>query len=149
MGSEMCIRDRASDGIVFELEDGSHPVVAEVGDPVSAFGSNFGGDTPAPDQGVGSFFLTDDGVLAGLLSPALIVSYDPPTSAASGVILDIDLGEEFTIEAKDDNGRVVDTITLTAGDLLAGDGVATPWSFSRINPDIYSIRFEGLSLIHI
>ena len=37
-------------------------VLAEVGDPLTGF-QGFGGvgDMPAPGQGIGSFFLTDDG----------------------------------------------------------------------------------------
>ena len=47
---------QASDGIVFELDNGTQPVLAKVGAPVAAFVSSFGSDTPAPNQGTGSFF---------------------------------------------------------------------------------------------
>ncbi|MCB9434513.1 MAG: hypothetical protein H6668_21305 [Ardenticatenaceae bacterium] len=135
----------ASDGIVFSLENGESPVLAQVGPPATAFAGppNNSGDTPAPGQNIGSFFLTDDGALAGLNPEALIVSYTPPTAMASGVILDIDLGETFTIDARDANGNVLETITIIAGDPNTGDGIATRWALYRAEEDIYSIRFKG------
>jgi hypothetical protein len=74
-------------GITFALENGEYPVLAEIGGRETAFGSAYGADEPAPGQGIGEYFLTDDGVLSGLEAIPLIVYYDPPTSAASGVIL--------------------------------------------------------------
>ena len=134
---------QTSEGVVFELEDGTSPVLSQVGSPVTAFVSSFGDDTPAPGQDVGSFFLTDDGALAGLFSPALLIKYDPPTAAASGIILDVDFGELFTIEARDALDNVIESIALSANDSNAGDGIATPWSFSRQAADVYSIRLKG------
>ena len=138
---------QATEGVIFRLEDGTSPVLAEVGSPLTAFTgppNNTGNDTPASGQNIGRFFLTDDGVLSSsLVSPALIVTYDIPTAAASGVILDIDFNETFLIEAKDINGSVLETITITAGDPNTGDGIATFWSFDRTLNDIVSIRFKG------
>ena len=137
----------ATDGVSFVLENGADPVLAEVGDPMTAFAgppNNTGGDTPASGQNIGSFFLTDDGVLSSsLISPALIVSYSTPAAAASGVILDIDFNETFLIQAKDMSGNVIDTVNISAGDPNTGDGLATFWSFDRATTDISSIRFAG------
>ncbi len=136
----------ATEGIAFSLEGGGFPVLADVGGNQTAFAgppNHTGSDNPVPGQGIGAFFLTDDGVLSGLVSPPLIVSYNTPTSAASGVILDIDFNEAFTIEARDATGIVLQTITLAAGDPNTGDGIATSWSFDRGVSDVFSIRFVG------
>ena len=137
-----------TEGVSFSLEGGGFPVIAEVGAPVTAFRgppNNTGFDNPLPNQGIGSFFLTDDGMLDSLISPALIVTYNSPTAAASGVILDIDADEIFRIEPRDASGNVYisDIITISAGDPNTGDGVATFWGFDRGVNDVHSIRFEG------
>ena len=139
---------RASHGIVFRLEDGSFPEIALVGAPRTAFAgppSNSGNDNPvdSPDQGIGASFLTDDGILGSFNPPPLLVEYDPPTSEASGVILDTDSDESFAIEARDALGSVLQTVTIQAGDAGTGDGLATLWSIQRADADIYSIRFVG------
>lgn len=86
-GLQISTQYQVAYGITFSLEGGGHPVLAKVGGTSTAFDSAFGPDTTAPGQDVGTYFLTDDGVLSGLQSPALIVNYDTPTAAASGVIL--------------------------------------------------------------
>ena len=101
-----------TDGVSFSLEGGGFPVIAQVGAPETAFTPN---DTPLPGQGVGEFFLTDDGVVLGNPKP-LIVSYVTPTAAASGFILDIDsvaYPEIFTVEARDISDIVLESITLS------------------------------------
>jgi hypothetical protein len=134
----------ATAGITFALEGGGNPVIAQMGPPTTAFeGFGGAGDTPAPGQGIGSFFLTDDGILSGLTSPPLIVNYIVPTATASGVILDIDFDETFSIDARDSSGAVLQTITIQAGDPVTGNGMATPWSFNRSSADVWSIRFAG------
>jgi len=134
----------ASDGISFALEGGGNPRIAQLGSPTTAFKGHGGvGDTPAPGQGTGSFFLTDDGSLSGLTSPPLLINYSTPTSAASGFILDIDFDESFLIQARDDSGSVLQTINILAGDPGTGNGIATFWSFDRPTEDIASIRFAG------
>ena len=100
-------------------------------------------DTPAPNQGVGEFFLTDDGSVPVLNAPPLVVSYNPPTAAASGVVLDIDFDEVFTIEARDAAGSVLQSLIFRAGDAGTGDGIATRWAIDRPSSDIHSIRFAG------
>ncbi len=139
-----------SDGITFSLEGGGSPRLAKVGEPTTAFGGpdsngvpHQAGDTPAINQQIGNFFLTDDGFLAGLVSPALLVHYSSPTSAASGVILDIDFDERFVIQARDDLDNVIQTIIIESGEAGTGDGIATFWSFDRPTEDIRSIRFSG------
>ena len=144
---------QASYGVTFALESGGTPMLAQVGAPATAFmgpPSDSGHDTPAADQGVGQFFLTDDQSVGGPPS-ALIIGYDTPVSAASGVIIDIDgdstgqpvSGDEaWTIQARDDMDAVLDTVVLTAGDPGTGDGLAVPWSFNLGSDTIYSIRLS-------
>jgi len=137
----------ASDGVTFSLEGGGSPVLAEVGRPRTAF-LGFGnvGDTPAPGQGVGQFFLTDDGLTSGTAPVALIVDYSVLTASASGVILDIDgtTGQEnFLIEAFDGAGGLLAMISIASGDADTGNGIATDWSFNLLSADIASIRCIG------
>ncbi len=127
----------ASHGIEFQLEGGGVPVLAEVGSPTTAFRPN---DNPDEDQG--SFFLTDDGSLSNDAAD-LLVLYDTPTANASGVILDIDGTEIFTIEARNAANEVVATQVIEDGDPLTGDRNSTPWSITRPAADIFSIRFSG------
>ena len=129
-------------GITFALEDGTAPQLAEVGSPTSAFEPN---DQPDGDQGIGTFFLTDDGILTSTAEPSpLIVSFSTPADSASGVVLDIDGNETFTIQARDAAGALLEEIVITAGDPGTGDGVATPWGFRRQTADVASIRFLGV-----
>lgn len=137
---------RASHGITFVLETGDSPRLAEVGRPRTAFSGpprDNGPDTPAPNQGIGRFFLTDDGSVAEVKAPPLIVKYDPPTASASGVVLDVDFDETFDVAARDAAGRTLHRFTITAGEPGTGDGIATRWAVVRESADIHSIRFEG------
>jgi Thrombospondin type 3 repeat len=127
-------------GFTFSLENGESPHIAAVGAPATAFEPN---DTPVDAEAIGSFFLTDDGVLQGLEAVPLIVTYSTPTAEAGGVVLDMDFDEQFTIEARDASGAVLESIVIHAGDPMTGDGVATPWTISRASADIHSIRFMG------
>ncbi len=134
----------ATTGVSFSLEGGGAPVIAQVGGPTTAFGPN---DSPFSDQGVGQFFLTDDGVVVGNPKP-LLITYATPTAAASGVILDIDgetsgFPEIYTVEARDGVGTVLESVVFTAGDFGTGDRLATTWSFSRATNEIASIRIIG------
>ncbi|MCA9322937.1 MAG: hypothetical protein KDB53_19510 [Planctomycetes bacterium] len=126
---------QATIGVSFILEDGTFPQLARVGSPRTAF-SGFGGDDlVAPGVDVGQFFLTDDGVVSGAPS-ALLVNYVQPVYGASGVILDIDFSEAWTVEAKDAAGNVLATEVLGA----MGNGSATPFSFDVGAPLIAQIR---------
>lgn len=130
-------------GVIFSLEGGGSPQLARIGAPTTAFQGPIAGDTPVPGQGIGEFFLTDDGILSGLAAIPLIVTYTTPTAAASGIILDIDFDESFLIEARNNIGDVIESIVINAGDPGTGDGIATLWSFTRPSADVYSIRFVG------
>ena len=126
---------QATLGVSFSLEDGTFPQLARVGAPRTAF-TGFGGpDLPAPGVDVGQFFLTDDGVVSGSPS-ALLVDYVVPMTGASGVILDIDGNEEWTVEAKDALGTVLATVILGP----MGNGTATSFSFDVGSPLISQIR---------
>ena len=128
----------ASQGVTFSREGGGSPVLAQVGAPQTAFqGFNLLPDQPAPGANAGSFFLTDDGVVAGPPTP-LIVTYTTPVAAASGILLDIDGAEAWQIQSRDASKFVIDFVNLGPNNLL--DGSATPWSFSHASADIFSIR---------
>lgn len=116
-------------GVVFSLESGGSPVIADVGGNATAFGSDRGNDMPLPGQKIGDFFLTDDGELLGLETDTIIITFNPPTVAASGDIIDIDFGEEFNLQIFDGSGLMIESIFLTEGMINTGDGLATPWSF--------------------
>ena len=75
-GAQISNQYYADFGLTFELENGNFPVLAQVGNPTTAFGSAFGNDTPAPGQNIGSFFLTDDGLLSGLNAIPVILNFE-------------------------------------------------------------------------
>jgi hypothetical protein len=140
---------QATLGVTFELEGGGHPQLAQVVGPMYAFG---GGRDNLPDQPtataapqVGQFFLTDDGVV-GAPPPALVIRYDTPVAAASGVLIDVDgwgqgaVFEAFHVEARGAGDVVLETLDLIGA--LAGDGEVAPWSFARALEEIRSIRIS-------
>jgi len=138
----------ATEGVTFSLVGGGNPVLAEIGSPTTAFIGPGGGDSPAAADAasIGQFFLTDDGATSGTVPAALLVNYSTPTSNASGVVLDIDGGETFLIEAFDGvNGTGISqgTFTINAGDADTGNGVASDWFFSLGSASIRSIIFSG------
>lgn len=134
-------------GIRFSLENGTSPVIAKVGSPGTAFmgpPDHTKDDTPAKNQNVGSFFLTDNRTIFELATSPLVITYDTPTAAASGVILDIDFDESWTIEARDAANNVLSTVRLDdTRHGNTGDGIATSWSIDLGVNEIYSLRFEG------
>jgi len=145
--SGLVISDQFKDdfGVTFSLEGGGAPVLANVGLPEEAFGSAWGRDTPAPGVDIGEFFLTDDGVLSGITSPPLILTFETPIDSFAGCILDLDLTEEFLIQAMDEDGNVILQSTLRDGDPGTGDGALTCWGFNLDGCEgkIYSIRYQG------
>ena len=120
-------------------------MLAEVGGSISAFGSSAGNDTPIPPDAMGRFFLTDDGQLAGLTSPALILDFEIPIDSFAGCIVDIDFGEQFIIHARDEFEQVILADTITDGDPGTGDGKLSCWGFNLPGCEgaIHSIRFAG------
>jgi hypothetical protein len=132
-------------GVTFELENGSIPVLAKVGFPTVAFSSNLGGDTPMPDQNIGNFFITDDGLVSNLTAIPLIVRFNNPVDSVSAVVMDMDFDEVFTVDARDINDVPIFTKTIKSGDPGTGDGIATTFGFNLdgCSGAIYSLRFEG------
>lgn len=64
------------------------------------------------------------------------MTYDTPQYSARAEIIDIDGGEQWTVEAKDVAGNVIDTQVLDAN----GNGSATPFEFIFATPVIKQIR---------
>lgn len=136
----------ASAGVTFSLANGAAPVLAEVGGTRTAFqGFGGGNDAIAPGENIGQFFLTDDGQTSGLAAETLIVTYSQATSFASGEILDIDFGENFTITAFDvvTGGNAIASVFIDSNSPDTGNGVATNWVISRGIADVYRLEFEG------
>ncbi len=130
----------AAYGVEFSLENGGSPVLAQVGDPRTAFqGYNLLPDQPAPGTHAGQFFLTDDGVVAGPPS-ALLIEYTTEVNAVGADIIDIDGTEEWTVEAFNNIGDNIGSIVLGPNNLL--DGSATHWSFDFGAPLIKSLRLS-------
>jgi PEP-CTERM motif len=140
-GMEIGNQFQTSHGVTFSLEDGSLPILAQVGGPGMAFsGGIYGSDTPAPGQHVGQFFLSTPRSKKRM---PLIISYSTPVSGLYGELLDIDGPqgwEAWRIEARDNTGSLIDSVKLNSGNPGTGNGIATPWSFNHKNADIYSIR---------
>lgn len=137
---------QTTQGIAFSYPDGHAPIIVESGNPSGkyfAFNSAYGDgeNVPAPGQNVGSFFLTDPDSLGNFatLLP-LIVSYSQPVLGASGVIIDIDVNESYTVTAYNSSNSPIHSLTLSAGMPGTGDGVATPWSFIDGTADIASVH---------
>lgn len=143
-GLEIAQQFSDTHGVTFSLDNGSSPVVSMVGGvTASAFGSIYGNDTAAPGESIGKYFLTDDGLLSGLSSPALIAIYDPPAIGAAGIILDLDFDESFNVSAFDIDGNSIKEITINAGDQDTGDGIGTDWIIESDTRNISKIVFTG------
>lgn len=145
-GTSINTQYAASTGMSFSLLGGGSPVLAKVGGSRTAF-QGYGGqpDQPAPGEAVGSWFLTDDGIVGPPPLP-LIVSFTGPVAIAGGQILDIDGTESWRIEAYDSSNTLLDSLILSSSTPHAGDGLATDWSFLRLSADIAWIEliFTGL-----
>lgn len=139
-------------GVTFELlgvDPSLGPRIAKVGDPQTAFqgvsrsneecgvSGATRSDMPAEGQNVGCSFLTDDGVLNNN-SYTLRVRYQTPVQSASGVLLDVDGPEEWSITARAQDESVISEIIVFPP---GPDGVATTWSFN-LAEDIWMIDFE-------
>lgn len=132
----------ATDNVTFRFEDGSDAILAKVGPPVYGFygpPNSTKEDTPAPNQGVGNYFLTRK-FSQNTAPPPLVISYSNPVSGASAQLLDIDGNESVTIEVRGQNGSILEKQTIRSGDPGTGDGIATTFTISRAQNDIYSLR---------
>ena len=131
---------KATLGVTFSMFGGGSPVLAEVGDPLTAFVGYGSNDQPAPGVDAGSYFLIGDGKLGDPPKP-LIVTFTNPVAAASGILLDIDGNEAFRIQARGANDQnILGVIDLVPNG--SANGSASPWSFIHTSADIYSIRIE-------
>ena len=138
-----------SHGVSFKLSNDKYPKLAQKGGTATAFYGPSGGvadsgpDSPAKNQQVGNFFLTDDEKLGA--SGNLIIMYSNPVSSASGVLIDIDHTEKWEIVAYDDTGNEIQKLQISdsSSEYSTGDGIATIWSFNRNISDIHSIEFIG------
>lgn len=111
-------------GVTFE-STGATPVIARAGQPRLAFSTNQGTfDSPVPSS-PGS--LTDDPT--GPAGP-IPISFTPPVNSVSFFIVDIDLGETYTVEYLGSGGTLMHTETVSAGAAGTGDGVATRFGHS-------------------
>jgi hypothetical protein len=133
-------------GVSFQFEDGSYPVIRRVGGNINGKATAFKGypndtgyNTPAPGQNVGTNFLSDDAKVDAPPAP-FVISYTAPVASASGFILDVDHYEAWDLYARDSQSQVIGTVHLEHDTPGTGDGVATPFSFSRPAADIKSIR---------
>jgi hypothetical protein len=144
---------QATHGVSFFLEENGAPAgfpeLASPGLPLTGFQgppNHTGNDNPLnPAQGVGTFFLTDDGILSDMDPPLLVIDYDPPAEGASGVILDVDFDEIYAIQAYDASDQPIpgafDQVSFLDED--TGDGIATFWSIDAGAPVIHRIRVDG------
>ncbi len=147
-GSILSDQYEAEFGLRFSLETGGFPVLAQVGSPGTAFVYQANGfDTPAPVDSdfIGSYFLTDDGNIGGLISPPMILDFSIPIDSFAGCILDMDFGEVFKIEAFDEFGVSILSDSIQAGDSGTGDGLATCWGFNLEGcvGTVYRVKFSG------
>lgn len=133
----------SSNGVIFELEDGQLPRMAQVGLPVTAFNTGLGNEVVNESQTIGSFFLTDDGVLESDYMSPIILTFSSPLDSISGLVLDVDAGERFVIEAMDDFGTVIEQTIIAAGDPGTGDGRVTRWGFNTMKLLIHSLKISG------
>ncbi|MEM8710988.1 MAG: hypothetical protein AAGG01_08555 [Planctomycetota bacterium] len=108
------------------------PQIAKVGPPLTAFqGCSGGADRASIDAGVCSSFLTDDSSLG--IATDLEVTYTTPIARASGVMIDVDRREEWTISAYDASGALLTAVVLTPPPVrpcgaTEGNGASAPFS---------------------
>lgn len=140
-------------GISFRRAPGASapwPTIARVGEPPSAYARDGTDESDTVTAGwaanIGTFYLTDNAEDASA-SSALILDFESPVSQASGYILDIDAAERVVVSAYTDSTttNAFASTTFTKDSPNTGDGVATPWSFSRPTRDIYRIEIKPFS----
>lgn len=142
------------------------PVLAQVGGTQTAFAGPPAQSNPdaiftGVDQGVGNFFLTDDGIVPN--PPIrLLINYADPVVQASGQMLDVDSDatetEGWQVQAfggQDGSGGLLGTFTMSAPNVGAGqpagiqynsgDGTVMPFMFSGVgNIESLIITYTGL-----
>lgn len=150
-------------GVTFSLLDRTtgapvgYPRIAKVGAPRTAFIGCKDQDLPYEGHGIGQSFLTDGSDLT--LAGNILVTYSPPVSRTSGVVLDVDCFtngqppcEQWTIEARDSSGTTVATQVISAEPGASnpvciekagpGDAKVFGWSFELPGQLISSILFR-------
>jgi hypothetical protein len=137
------------------------PQVAEVATDRTAFAGphrteeacdpNYHGpnDMPEADQGVGCFFLTDDGAWDEWFYPMIITYCDPePVHEVGGVVIDLDRREDNTtweslrFTAFNTAGDPLATLDMEAPVYPLGEGTALPWQISYEAASIATVRIE-------
>jgi len=128
-----------------------YPRIAKTGSPGTAFQGCPGDDIPLWGQGVGSSFLTDDGVIGTTYD--VEVSYFNPIQNAAGVLLDVDGAEQWTLTARDSGNNIVAQSVISApigpnnpecpgNNGGPGDGRAIGWSLTTATPLISTVVFR-------
>lgn len=140
----------SSEGMQFSLLDGGSPIIVQRGNPAGPYGAFASGystqqNVPAPGQGVGDFYLADPHIVNGTPPSPVIVEFSDPLLGASGMILDVDGLEVFTVTAYDSAGVELDSVTLTTTSPNAGDGFAAPWSITQTSANIAAVQIALVS----
>ncbi len=144
-GLEISTEYLSSNGVSFKFEDGTNPHIARLGLPNTAFNTNLGNEFVNESQLIGMYFLTDDGVLGSEYLSPLIMSFSSPLDSISGLVLDVDIGERFIIQAIDQFDSVIDQTIIEAGDPGTGDGRVTRWGFKTIKQLIHTLKIIAVS----
>lgn len=114
----------ASSGAFFSMDadpNNSFPIIAVEGNPTRAF-TGGGADNPMSS---GSAGLTDPMVDNDpFFGQDIRIDFDPPVTSVRLFIIDIDGSDVMTLRATDD-GIEVDSMTISAGQAGAGNGVST------------------------
>lgn len=138
---------RAASAFRFSRADAGNVLVAKKGAPCTAFAA--GPDTATPASGDAllasdpwAAAVSDSFVrLSGSAAAALVITFDYPTAATSGLILDIDADETWVIRAYSDAGTtLVSETVLAGGSPGTGDQTATPWAIVRPTADVVQLR---------
>jgi hypothetical protein len=105
-------------------------------------------DMPDANQGVGCFFLTDDGAWDEWFYPIVITYSDPdPVLYVGGDIVDLDRKEDnstwesLRITAYDAEDTAIAVLDIESPPYPAGEGKALPWQIDS-GVDITKVRIE-------
>jgi DNA-binding beta-propeller fold protein YncE len=157
----------ASYGVTFTLLDRGtglpigFPRIAKAGPPRTAFNGCLAADTPWPNLGLGTSFLTDGTALG--VEGDVRIEYSTPVAQVSGVIIDIDCRdnggppcEQWTISAYDSVGVFLQSVVLDGPpgpmnpqcqypEVGPGDSQAFGWAIEAGAAQISSIilRYTG------